>query len=71
MNCTVLAFCVNIFMCLELWFECCDFWFDFSVVWMVSVLGYGWVVSTWYRFNFLGIMFFLFSFGKRYFIICR
>jgi hypothetical protein len=30
----------------------------FSVVWMVSVLGYGWVVSSWHRFNFLGTVFF-------------
>jgi hypothetical protein len=44
-------------MCLKLWFECCDFWLDFSVVWMVSVLDYGWMVSSWYRFNFLGTMF--------------
>jgi hypothetical protein len=45
-------------MCLRLWFGCCDFRFDFSVVWMVSVLDYGWVVSSWYCFNFLGTLFF-------------
>ncbi len=37
------------------------FWHDFSVVWVVSVLDYGWVVSFWYRFNFLGTMFSCFS----------
>ena len=47
-------------MCLKLWFECCEFWLDFSVAWIVSVLDYGWVVSSWYRFNFLGAMFFCF-----------
>ncbi len=45
-------------MCRRLWFGCCDFWLDFSVVWMVSVLDYGWVVSSWHRFNFLGTVFF-------------
>ena len=44
-------------MCLKLWFECCDFWLDFSVVWMVPAIDYGWVVSSWYRFNFLGTVF--------------
>jgi hypothetical protein len=34
------------------------FWLDFSVVWMVPVIDYGWVVSSWYRFNFLGTVFF-------------
>ncbi len=29
----------------------------FSLVWMVSVLDYGWVVSSWHRFNFLGTVF--------------
>jgi len=33
------------------------FFFDFSVVWMVPVIDYGWVVSSWYRFNFLGTVF--------------
>ncbi len=33
------------------------FFFDFSIVGMVSVLDYGWVASSWYRFNFLGAMF--------------
>ena len=33
------------------------FWLDFSVFWMVSVIDYEWVVSSWYRFNFLGAMF--------------
>ena len=42
---------------LKLWFECCEFWLDFSVVWMVSVIDYGWVVSSWYCFNFLGTVF--------------
>ena len=42
---------------LKLWFECCEFWLDFSVVWMVPVIDYGWVVSSWYRFNFLGTVF--------------
>jgi hypothetical protein len=56
---------VNIFaliffflMCLKLWFEFCDFWLDFSVVWMVPVIDYGWVVSSCYCFNFLGTVFF-------------
>jgi hypothetical protein len=43
---------------LELWFECCNFLARFAAVWMVSVLDYGWVVSLWYRSNFLGAMFF-------------
>jgi hypothetical protein len=60
MNCTVLTRYALFFMCLRLWFECCDFWLDFSVVWMVSVPDYGWVVSSWHRFNFLGTMFFCF-----------
>jgi hypothetical protein len=30
----------------------------FAVVWMVSVLDYGWVVSSWHCFNFLGTVFF-------------
>ncbi len=31
--------------------------FRFAVVWMVLVLDYGWVVSSWYRFNLPGAMF--------------
>ncbi len=57
MNCTVLTFLRYFFMCLKLWFECCDFWLDFSVVWMVSVRDYGWVVSSWYRLIFLALCF--------------
>jgi len=34
------------------------FLFRFAVVWMVSVLDYGWVVSSWHRFNFPGTVFF-------------
>jgi hypothetical protein len=52
------SFFAFIFLCLELWFECCDFLARFAVVWMVSVLDYGWVVSSCHRFNFLGIVFF-------------
>ncbi len=62
MNCTVLPRYALFFMCLRLWFECCDFWLDFSVVWMVSVPDYGWVVSSWHRFNFLGTVLFCSSF---------
>jgi hypothetical protein len=44
-------------MCLRLWLGCCDFLARFAVVWVVSGLDYGWVVSSWYCFNFLGAMF--------------
>jgi hypothetical protein len=58
MNCTVLTFFrYYFFMCLKLRFECCDLWLDFSAVWMVSVLNYGWVVSSWYRSIFLALCF--------------
>jgi len=44
MNCTVLTFCVNFFICLELWFECCDFCFD--------LLWFGWfqflIMDGWF-----------------------
>ena len=36
---------------------CCGYFVDFSVVWMVSVLDYGWVVSSWYRLIFLALCF--------------
>jgi hypothetical protein len=62
MNCTVLTF-LRYFIffffvvCLKLWFECCDFLLNFSAVWMVSVLDYGWVVSSWYRLISLALCF--------------
>ncbi len=42
------------------------------VVWKVPVLDYGWVVSFWHRFNFLGTTFFFrSSLASATFIICR
>ncbi len=67
MNCTVLTF-LRYFFCLKLWFECCDFWLDFPVIWVVSFLDYGWVVSSLYRLIFLALCF---SVYRGIFIVLR
>ena len=60
MNCTALTF-LRYFLCAKsCGLNVSIFWLDYFVVWMFSVFDYGWVVSSWYRFNFLGTMFFLF-----------
>jgi hypothetical protein len=58
MNCTALTFFLCYFLCAKsCGMNVSIFWFDFSVVWVVSFLDYGWVVSSWYRCNLLGTMF--------------
>ncbi len=59
-NCTSLTF-LRYFPCAKSCGLSVAIFGSIFLVWMVSVLDYGWVVSSWYRCNFLGIIFFSFS----------